>query len=845
MRRRRIVVERKKLGIKLSNNLIIENKIAFIVPITSRKRDYKNIKDTDFCKILYQSFLHTSSEKYDFSFYLGYDHDDPFYSTLETITKIKELDPRIHMIKMTDLKGKVGKIWSILAEKALEDGNDWLYQIGDDIEILDSGWEDAFTKKLKDMDLRGVVGPNDINTHRKLLTQSFVHLTHLFFFDTYYPPIINNWYIDDWITISCDQYHFLEFRVKNSGGSPRYNIDDQEDKYIKLAKKDRKKFLEIKEKLGGKKVRTFKSSFTKMFFHGNEIYLFSPKVKDYEYVVKGSHITPSIIYQIDYQNRNCSFKIQDITFQKEGTKMLTRSVITEDDISEFLYNKNYKVLTRKFHNSEQENTSVNTSIICFTGTNKILNEFFESGKISKMGHFVLVTIEMDHFDLDPKWLEYSNLKKWYTWNKPFEHEKLFSLPIGLNKERQFNSFCNFNSNYDKNSLLLINFSQHTHPERKEVFEIAKKWNFAVVGTKLPNENEKYFRSLSENCDIKVEETSREYFNYLSDFKFVLSPRGEGIDCHRTWEALYVGTVPIVKSSSIDDLYQDLPILVISDWDQINKEFLNEEYLKIMIKIKNNEYNLEKLKLEYWLHKIEGEKINFITYGNDKYYESRKRLVNEAQKFGGFDSVKDYSEHDLTSSFKNKYKHILKESRGGGYWIWKLDIIKQSLSSMGDGDLLIYLDAGCSLNIEGKKRFNEYLELLRKSKHDILSFQMLNLKEKEWATKEVFEHLEIKIDSPEANSGQHIATALIMRKGHHLRKIMGEMDKILEKDADLFTDKYNKKQEGYFKDNRHDQSIFSLLRKKYGSEVIKGDETWFKDFNSEEARKCPIHAKRAK
>ena len=41
---------------------------------------------------------------------------------------------------------------------------------------------------------------------------------------------------------------------------------------------------------------------------------------------------------------------------------------------------------------------------------------------------------------------------------------------------------------------------------------------------------------------------------------------------------------------------------------------------------------------------------------------------------------------------------------------------------------------------------------------------------------------------------------------------------------LFTDKYNNKQEEYFKDNRHDQSIFSIIRKLYGSIVIS-DETY--------------------
>ena len=55
---------------------------------------------------------------------------------------------------------------------------------------------------------------------------------------------------------------------------------------------------------------------------------------------------------------------------------------------------------------------------------------------------------------------------------------------------------------------------------------------------------------------------------LSKYKFILSPPGAGIDCHRTWEALYCGTIPIVISSSINELYEDLPVLTVSSWDVI-------------------------------------------------------------------------------------------------------------------------------------------------------------------------------------------------------------------------------------------------------------------------------------
>ena len=45
---------------------------------------------------------------------------------------------------------------------------------------------------------------------------------------------------------------------------------------------------------------------------------------------------------------------------------------------------------------------------------------------------------------------------------------------------------------------------------------------------------------------------------MAKAKFALSPGGTGPDTYRTWEALLVGTIPIVKTSQLDNLYSDLP-----------------------------------------------------------------------------------------------------------------------------------------------------------------------------------------------------------------------------------------------------------------------------------------------
>jgi len=55
--------------------------------------------------------------------------------------------------------------------------------------------------------------------------------------------------------------------------------------------------------------------------------------------------------------------------------------------------------------------------------------------------------------------------------------------------------------------------------------------------------------------------------------------------------------------SISELYRDLPVLEINDWNDISKSFLEEQYSIIMNKRNNNEYNMDKLSLTYWTDKI--------------------------------------------------------------------------------------------------------------------------------------------------------------------------------------------------------------------------------------------------
>ena len=237
-----------------------------------------------------------------------------------------------------------------------------------------------------------------------------------------------------------------------------------------------------------------------------------------------------------------------------------------------------------------------------------------------------------------------------------------------------------------------------------------------------------------------------------------------------------------------------------------------------------------------------QKIHFITYGNEIYSNSKKRLHKESTNSGWFDTTTICGPENLSEEFKFEFNDILKNPRGAGYWIWKFDIIKQQLTNLAKNDILIYVDAGCSINTNGKTKFNEYIELLNNNNESIISFQMTHT-EKKYTTKEIFNAFEMSINDNNANSGQIMATILIMKNTEKMMKIIDECINVLRADHLLVTDHYNKiKQCSCFLDNRHDQSILSLVRKKHGS-IILTDETWFTQFGNKESLKYPFWATR--
>jgi hypothetical protein len=103
-------------------------------------------------------------------------------------------------------------------------------------------------------------------------------------------------------------------------------------------------------------------------------------------------------------------------------------------------------------------------------------------------------------------------------------------------------------------------------------------------------------TLGERNIINKLLSEEEYFAKLPSYKFVISPEGNGIDCHRHYEALLAGCIPIVEYNEvIVKKYGDCPILYTKDYSEITPEYLEKKYEEMKSKV----YDFSNIFLSYY------------------------------------------------------------------------------------------------------------------------------------------------------------------------------------------------------------------------------------------------------
>ena len=230
---------------------------------------------------------------------------------------------------------------------------------------------------------------------------------------------------------------------------------------------------------------------------------------------------------------------------------------------------------------------------------------------------------------------------------------------------------------------------------------------------------------------------------------------------------------------------------------------------------------------------------FLSFA-DHRFKSVDLIRKEAINFGVFDNIITGDQQLFERWYRLKYKERFKD-RGYGYWQWKSYLIRRVMDKMEEGDILLYADAGCKLNVDGKKRLMDYFDIVKQSPSGILLFNQ-HYPEVEYTKGDVFKYFGVSNDVAYTQHGQVAGGIIIIRKGHDAQQFINELYYICHNHYDLISDTPSITLNApEFKEHRHDQSIISLLAVKYAAAELPIEEV-YTDGNWEmEMKSKPIWA----
>lgn len=183
-------------------------------------------------------------------------------------------------------------------------------------------------------------------------------------------------------------------------------------------------------------------------------------------------------------------------------------------------------------------------------------------------------------------------------------DKIIQLPIGLD----YHTISN-NPNHqwklpEENHLpgsqenILVSIKQNSKPFYERIPKIYV--NFSIGNDRFGDRKNAFNHIPNKLLQINQTFTPRtNNWENITKYSFVLSPFGMGMDCHRTWETLCLGAIPIIKAMNFEKMFEDLPVLIVNEYWEITQELLDETIQTF----RTRTFNYDKLQLQYWTNQF--------------------------------------------------------------------------------------------------------------------------------------------------------------------------------------------------------------------------------------------------
>lgn len=216
------------------------------------------------------------------------------------------------------------------------------------------------------------------------------------------------------------------------------------------------------------------------------------------------------------------------------------------------------------------------------------------------------------------------------------------------------------------------------------------------------------------------------------------------------------------------------------------------------------------------------KTCLVTFATKDFEPYRKDLIKSAEAYD-INNFFSYDDKYLknTSFFKSNH-HIFKHKRGYGFWLWKPFLISESLKKIEFGDIILYVDSGSLIISDPSPLIN----ICNANSSGIVAFDCRPLKNSQWTKRDTFINMSCDNDTF-WNSYHVIATVILIKKNDFTISFINEWLECSKNFQSLSNEPNVHKKENLpeFIEHREDQSIFSILIKKYNIETYRNPSKW--------------------
>ena len=224
-----------------------------------------------------------------------------------------------------------------------------------------------------------------------------------------------------------------------------------------------------------------------------------------------------------------------------------------------------------------------------------------------------------------------------------------------------------------------------------------------------------------------------------------------------------------------------------------------------------------------------KKIILFAFASLDLKKSLLRLKKQATISKYYTEIKILTPNDFDNKMKIKIQNLFsnKKKRGYGYWCWKPYFLLEIISKIDYGDIIHYMDIGCHIKKTTSNRFYEYLDLLIDSDKWLLAFQyhkkgikfsddikFPKREEFKYTKSDIFNYFQCLHNKEITHTPQFWSGSFFIKKDPKSEVFLEQWNNVFNENFHLIDDTPSKAPNfNGFLENRHDQSIFSILCKK--------------------------------